>query len=164
MFAVLGYLDGQRRDEAALETARHHLTAGGLLLADVWYGTAVLARATTGAGRGDRDARRRPDHPRGDHELDSRRNICTVDYRLWRIQADHVSCRLANNTRLRYFFEPELEAFLSAAGFRFQRLARFRVSMSTRRTHLECGVCCPRALGTRQKVAETLSRLWLPCS
>jgi len=43
MFAVLGYQLTNDDVLAALHTVRRHLRRGGLLVADVWYGPAVLA-------------------------------------------------------------------------------------------------------------------------
>lgn len=123
MFAVLGYQIADRDVLAALACARRHLSAGGLLIFDVWYGPAVLRR---------RPARRVKEAARDGRrfvrtatsELDVARNLCTVRYRIrdesagGRRHADSVH-------RMRYFFAPELAQFLQVAGFRDLRLGAF---------------------------------------
>jgi SAM-dependent methyltransferase len=125
MFAVLGYLTDNAAVAGALTGARRHLTAGGLLFADVWYGPAVLAQrpservkviATPGGGQVIRAA---------SSELDARRDVCTVHYRLWRLEGGKLIAEVREEHPMRYFFEPELQAFLSAAGFELVRIGGF---------------------------------------
>jgi SAM-dependent methyltransferase len=125
MFAVLGYLTDNAEVEAALTTARCHLRAGGLLVADVWYGPAVLAQRPSqrvkviDTREGDRIIRA------ASSQLDVRRNLCSVDYQLWRFRGDRVCAEDHEEHTMRYFFEPELEAFVSGAGFDLQRIGAF---------------------------------------
>jgi SAM-dependent methyltransferase len=117
MFAVLGYLTRTADVQAALVAARRHLASGGVLFFDVWYGPAVLAqrpsqrvkvidtsdgatliRAATG-------------------QLQTRLNLCTVTYRLWRIRDRQLVGEVTEDHAMRYFFEPELEAMLDLANF-----------------------------------------------
>jgi SAM-dependent methyltransferase len=124
MFAVLGYQVGNADVQAALATARRHVGPGGLFFCDFWYGPAVLA---------ERPGQRVKviDTPGGQvirvasGELDARHNLCTVDYRVWRM----ADSRLVSETRerhpMRYFFAPELELLLAQAGFELQRLGAF---------------------------------------
>ncbi len=117
MFAVLGYLTDNASVLDALRATRRHLTRGGLLFADVWYGPAVLAQRpservklidTPSGGRVIRAA---------SSELDTRRNSCTVQYQLWRIEAGQLTAEVREAHPMRYFFEPELQLFLADAGF-----------------------------------------------
>jgi SAM-dependent methyltransferase len=125
MFAVLGYLTGNSEIQAALNSARRHLSVGGLLFADVWYGPAVLSERpservkvidTPSGGRVIRVA---------SSQLDTRRNVCTVDYHLLRLEDGKLTAEVREQHRMRYFFEPELEALLSAAGFELLRIGGF---------------------------------------
>ena len=125
MFAVLGYLTGNVDVHQALCAARRHLRPGGVLFADVWYGPAVLAQ---------RPSERVKVIERGDtgrlirsasSELDSRRNVCTVKYHLWRLRDRQLIDEVCEEHPMRYFFEPELELMLNAADFEMQRVGAF---------------------------------------
>ncbi|MBV9328767.1 MAG: class I SAM-dependent methyltransferase [Chloroflexi bacterium] len=125
MFAVLGYLTANADIQAALRAARRHLTADGLLVADVWYGPAVLAQRpservkvidTPTGGRVIRAA---------SSQLDTRRDVCTVDYHLWRLEDGKLTAEVCERHPVRYFFEPELQAFLASAGFELARIGGF---------------------------------------
>jgi SAM-dependent methyltransferase len=125
MFAVLGYLTRNADVRAALDTAKRHLRPGGVLFADVWYGPAVLAQRpservkvieTPDGGQVIRVA---------SSQLDTRRNVCTVDYHLWRLQAQQVVGEVRERHPMRYFFEPELEAMVGSSGFELQRVGGF---------------------------------------
>jgi SAM-dependent methyltransferase len=125
MFAVLGYLTDNAEVRAALDAARRHARAGAVLFGDVWYGPAVLAQRpservkvieTPGRGQVIRVA---------SSVLDTRRDVCHVAYRLWRLQGQRVCAEVHEQHAMRYFFEPELEAFLADAGFELVRLGAF---------------------------------------
>ena len=118
MFAVLAYMHGNADVLATLRNARRHLRDGGLLLLDVWNGTAVLfdpprdgeKAVPTAAGELRRSA---------SAELDVRRHLCRVHYRLeGAAQADETHT-------VRFFFPLELELFLDVAGFRLLSLTPF---------------------------------------
>lgn len=124
MFAVLGYLTSNAEVRCALDAARRHLRPGGVLFADVWYGPAVLAERPsdrmkvipTSTGKVIRAA---------SGELDIRRNVCTVQYRMWRIEHQTVVGESDERHEMRYFFEPELDMLVSAAGFELCRIGSF---------------------------------------
>lgn len=125
MFAVLGYQVCNADVQAALATARRHLSPTGLLFADVWYGPAVMAERpservkVTGASGGSQVIRV------ASGELDSRRNVCTVRYRLWHLDRGRLTAETREQHSMRYFFAPELELFLNATGFELLRLGAF---------------------------------------
>jgi SAM-dependent methyltransferase len=117
MFAVLGYLTRNDKICAALNGARRHLRPGGVLFADVWYGPAVLAQRPServkvidlaDGGQVIRVA---------SSELDTRRDVCTVSYHLWRMESRRLLAEVREQHAMRYFFEPELESMLASAGF-----------------------------------------------
>jgi SAM-dependent methyltransferase len=124
LFAVLGYLTENADVLAALNTARRHLRPGGILFADVWYGPAVLAqrpseRVKVLEGRDTRVIRA------ASGELDVRRNTCSVEYRLWRIQGERLCSETREQHTVRFFFEPELADFLDRAALDLQHVGAF---------------------------------------
>jgi hypothetical protein len=124
MFAVLGYQIGNADLQAALTTARQHLKPHGLFLCDFWYGPAVLANrpservkvVDTSDGQIIRVAT---------GELDALHNLCMVRYHVWRIAQSRVEAEVSEQHPMRYFFAPELELVLAAAGFELVRLGAF---------------------------------------
>lgn len=125
MFAVLGYLISNADVQQALCSARRHLRTGGVLFADVWYGPAVLAQRPSErvkvieTGAGGRVIRA------ASSELDSRHNMCTVKYQLWRLRDRQLIDEVREEHSMRYFFEPELELMLNSADFELQRVGAF---------------------------------------
>jgi SAM-dependent methyltransferase len=124
MFAVLGYQVGNSDVQAALSTARRHMRANGLLFCDFWYGPAVLGErpservkvSDTASGQVIRVA---------SGDLDTRHDLCLVRYHIWRIADGRVTAEAREQHPMRYFFAPELELCLSAAGFELVRLGAF---------------------------------------
>jgi SAM-dependent methyltransferase len=124
MFAVLGYQASDDQVVAALATARRHLSPGGLLAFDVWYGPAVLSQRPaervkvldTPHGAWQREAT---------PELDLSRHLCVVHYRLRRVQAESPAGDIAEDHSVRYFFPMELEQFLAAVGLELVHLSDF---------------------------------------
>jgi SAM-dependent methyltransferase len=124
MFAVLGYQLNNQDALAALQNARRHLNAAGTLIFDVWYGPAVLHL---------RPSERAKVIPTADGQivrfasgdLDSTRQICSVRYKVWRIQDDRVTARVEENHEMRYFFPLEIDLLLKASGFEKVRIGAF---------------------------------------
>jgi SAM-dependent methyltransferase len=124
MFAVLGYQIGNADLQAALTTVRQHVKRHGLFFCDFWYGPAVLANrpservkvVDTSDGQIIRVAT-------GD--LDALHNLCTVRYHVWRLAQRRVEAEVREQHPMRYFFAPELELVLAAAGFELVRLGAF---------------------------------------
>jgi predicted TPR repeat methyltransferase len=116
MFAVMGYLTTNEDFVAGLGTARAHLSPGGLLIFDVWFGPAVLTQ--------------RPEHRCQEFhegrteivrlvtpELDVLRQVTTVHYRILEIQDETVVSDMRETHEMRYFFLQELKLALWIAGF-----------------------------------------------
>lgn len=124
MFAVLSYQIENDDVLAALRTARRHLEPGGLLIAEVWYGPAVLHLRPEDRVRvlqeGDRTVIR---HSSG--QLNTGRQVCRVHYRIWELDGTQTAGETEEEHLVRYFFPRELELILDAAGFRLLRLGRF---------------------------------------
>lgn len=123
MFAVLGYQTATADVVAVLRTARRHLQPGGLLAFDIWYGPAVLHQrpgertrvVDTEAGQVQRLAH---------SELDTRRQVCTVTYRLAHL-GQGERAETVEEHRMRFFFPLELELLLQLAGFEALQLRSF---------------------------------------
>ncbi len=124
MFAVLGYQTTNSDVIAALNTARRHLSAGGLLIFDVWHGPAVLSQRPeqrmktidTENGRIIRFA---------SGEIDASNHVCHVNYDLWQSKGDKIISETKETHTMRYFFPLELELFLENTAFSLVDLKNF---------------------------------------
>jgi len=115
MFAVLGYQTSNQALYAALRTARRHLKPGGLFVCDFWYGPAVLKqqardRVKIVADGGDRIIRTSVVSTQPD------RDIVLVSTHILRLRGDRVIAESEEMHPMRYFFQPEIDFFLSQAG------------------------------------------------
>lgn len=124
MFAVLGYQTENADVLAALRAARRHLRPNGLLIADIWYGPAVLSQRP-----GDRV---RTIHSGSNTilrtssgKLDLRRHICTVHFHVWHMNGREIIAEVEERHAVRFFFPRELELFLEVSGFHLLRLGGF---------------------------------------
>jgi SAM-dependent methyltransferase len=124
MFAVLGYQTDNDAAIATLATAAAHLRPGGLFLADVWFGPAVLRERPT-------QRTRVIPTPGGyvlravEPTLEVTSQVVTVDYRLWQIEANRVASETREQHVMRYFFPQELDLLLRLAGLSLVRLTAF---------------------------------------
>jgi len=121
MFAVLSYHTDNRQLQAALRAIRDHLRRDALLLADFWYGPAVLAappedRTLTVDNEGTRWCRR----AQGTHDPTSQ--VVTVRYGVEQTAPDGTQTTIVEEHRMRYFFPQELALLLAGSGFDLVRL------------------------------------------
>lgn len=124
MFAVLGYQYENSDVLATLRNAHRHLKPHGLLILDVWYGPAVLAQRPgdrlkiipTEKGKLLRAA---------SGSLDIYHHLCSVSYRVWEIDGDHLVTETEETHQMRYFFPQELKLFLDLSGYRLLSLSAF---------------------------------------
>jgi SAM-dependent methyltransferase len=120
LFHVMSYMPANEDIEAAFQSARRHLTAGGIFIFDFWYGPAVLHL--------------KPSHRLKVYEnqetkiwrfaepvLRENENIVDVSYRVLTLDkaSGHVE-ETAETHRMRYFFKPELTYFLKQSGFKLK--------------------------------------------
>jgi SAM-dependent methyltransferase len=124
MFAVLGYQTKNTDIIFALNSARKHLVTDGLLIADIWYGPAVLKQRP-----GDR-IRVVPTVQgsilrTSQGKLDVLNHLCKVNFRLWEIRERELIKEVEEEHLMRYFFPRELELFLETTGFRMVRIGAF---------------------------------------
>jgi SAM-dependent methyltransferase len=124
MFAVLGYQLENSDVLSTLKAARQHLSPGGLLIFDVWYGPAVLTQRPsekikmipTKNGRILRLS---------SGALDTSQHCCEVQFHLWRLEGQRLVAETEETHRMRYFFPLELDLFLERSGFSLVRLGAF---------------------------------------
>jgi SAM-dependent methyltransferase len=117
MFAVLGYQQTNEDVRDTLAAARRHLEPDGILFFDVWYGPGVLI-SPPGVAEREIDTPEGPVLRKATGELDVRRHLCTVRYRLGRPGEEETEDHV-----MRYFFPRELELFLELAGFELVSLS-----------------------------------------
>ncbi|HUA53741.1 MAG TPA: class I SAM-dependent methyltransferase [Candidatus Sulfotelmatobacter sp.] len=124
MFAVIDLQIGDAAVRAALDTARHHLEPGGLLIFDCWYGPAVLAQRPSARVK-------RITHPEGTllrtgrGDLDAVRQICTVHYDIWWMPKGAAARHTEEHQEVRFFFPVELELLMARAGMVLRRMCDF---------------------------------------
>jgi SAM-dependent methyltransferase len=117
LFHVISYLPNNEDIMAVLSTARSHLKKGGIFLFDCWYGPAVLSQQPEV-----REKRFENDRFRilrvAEPKMIANANIVEVNYRLSvEEKANGRIEKIEETHRMRYFFKPEIEMFLSLAGF-----------------------------------------------
>lgn len=120
MFAVLGYQLEDGDVLAGLGTARVHLAEGGLLLFDCWYGPAVMHQKPS-------DRVKSVETPEGTvrraarSSLDLARRRIRIEFDVERGVAGGVE-QSRETHEVRFFFEEDVERFLSASGFELIRI------------------------------------------
>jgi SAM-dependent methyltransferase len=123
-FNVLGYMYDNDDFIAALNTARANLRHGGLLIADFWYGPAVVADPPRERFReivtGDTRLLR---FSSGIHEPELQR--IRVSIRVIDIQHRHVRADTEESHLVRYFFPLEFDLALRARGFVLSTIADY---------------------------------------
>jgi SAM-dependent methyltransferase len=123
-FNVIGYMTSNDDALGALGAARKNLRQDGLLIADFWYGPAVVVdppgentrEFETGQARVVRSSS-------GLHLPDSQR--CEITVKVTRLQGDRVLEQAEETHRVRYFFPLELELMLRVSGFELLALTGF---------------------------------------
>jgi SAM-dependent methyltransferase len=124
LFAVLGYQTTNSDVLAALRTAREHLSLGGVLVADIWYGPAVLHE-----GPEQRVALVEADDVRmlrvANASVDTLAQCARVHYRLWQFDGDRIVAEAEEEHEMRFFFPRELELMLEVSGMTLVRLGAF---------------------------------------
>lgn len=124
MFAVMSYMTANADLAAALNTIRHHLRPGGLLVFDAWFGPGVLS---------DRPAVRYKVVQAGDERafrfvqptLDVVTQTVDVSYKVMRIHGDRIVEETDEVHAMRFFFAQEVDHHLHCAGFRLLNLCPF---------------------------------------
>jgi len=124
MFAVLGYQVTNADLTAALRAARQHLSIGGLLIFDVWFGPAVLAERPT-----DRIKQSQLDDTRvirlAQPEFDLLAQTVLVNYTILQLAGDRIKQQFSEAHAMRFFFPQELNYFLEQSGFEVRHMCPF---------------------------------------
>jgi SAM-dependent methyltransferase len=123
-FNVLGYMSSNEDFTAALATARANLRAGGIFLADFWYGPAVVIdppgeRLREIDGGESKFLR----YSRGVHEPD--RQCIRIAIRVIEMQDDRIRADTEEVHTMRYFFPLELDLALKSRGLRLAALTGY---------------------------------------
>ncbi len=124
LFAVLSYVVDDDELAATLRNVRAHLAPGGLFLAEVWYGPAVLreppedreATVTVGSARYRRRATTRHD---------PLRQQARVTYEIEKSAASGAERVTSETHALRYFFPRELASLVRDAGLELVTLGSY---------------------------------------
>lgn len=121
MFAVLGYQVSNADLAGTLATVRRHLRPGGLLVADFWYGPAVLRH-----GPSDRIHEHQVNGMGLLRLAQARMNTLEhrvdVRYRILQIQGQQVTAETEEEHAMRFFFPQELHYMASVAGLHLRHL------------------------------------------
>jgi SAM-dependent methyltransferase len=123
-FNVIGYMTSNDDALGALGAARKNLRQDGLLIADFWYGPAVVVdppgENTRRFETGDAVVVRSSS---GLHLPDSQR--CEITVKVTRLQGNTVLEQAEETHQVRYFFPLELELMLRISGFKLLALTGF---------------------------------------
>jgi SAM-dependent methyltransferase len=116
LFHVIGYQTSNLALSASIKTAADHLKPDGLFFFDFWFGPAVLTEKPS--VRIKRFSDKAIDVTRiSEPVLDVNQNIVSINFDVFvEDKRTHVVNRISENHRMRYFFVPELERFLTLQG------------------------------------------------
>jgi SAM-dependent methyltransferase len=124
MFAVLGYQTEDRDILAALATAGAHLSPGGLLIFDVWFGPGVLADPPASRTREVREGKTRVVRHTAS-TMDLARQVVSVNFDVEATEGRTCTERCREEHRMRFFFPREIALLLGATGLTPRLLAPF---------------------------------------
>jgi SAM-dependent methyltransferase len=123
-FNVLGYLTSNDDVLSALGSVRKNLRQDGLLIADFWYGPAVVVDPPGQNTREfEADGVQIVRFSSGRHLPDSQ--SCEISVKVTRLKGDRVIDEALETHPVRYFFPLELELMLGISGFRLMALTGF---------------------------------------
>lgn len=124
MFNVLGYQTTNQDVEDALKAVHKHLNLGGLFVADVWFGPAVLQerpqeRVKTVEDKDGKIIRR------AFPVLDILAQTVQVNYTTSKVSKDNTINNVKESHVVRFFFYQELLNFLERNGFQVLKICPF---------------------------------------
>ena len=123
-FNVLGYMTSNDDALSALGATRGNLRDGGLLVADFWYGPAILAdppgqNTRTFGADGNGFIRASTGHHLPDEQC------CEIHLKVSKLEQGRIVDESTEIHRVRYFFPLELELLLRISGFQLLALTGF---------------------------------------
>lgn len=117
LFHVASYQTSNHDIAAMIRTAREHLGLGGVFLFDCWYGPGVLSDRPTSRVLVLEDSRTRVERV-ATPEMYPDENLVSVHYQIQiEDRVDNSATTFEEIHPMRYFFVPELRAYLAATGF-----------------------------------------------
>jgi len=123
-FNVLGYMSSNDDLLAALASVRRNLREGGLFVADIWYGPAVLANPPGDRVREiDGGNKRTFRMVSSVHVPDAQ--CCEVRIAVLELEGDRIKSETKETHRVRYFHPLEIDLALRAARLRLAGLSAF---------------------------------------
>jgi SAM-dependent methyltransferase len=146
LFHVMSYQTGNDDVAAAFATVAAHLEPGGLFIFDFWYGPGVLTDLPAVRVR-----RLEDEHTRvlriAEPVLDTCRNVVDGRYEIrFENKADAGSELIRETHCMRYFFLPELEVMLRAAGFEWLEAREWMSDRKPSQQSWNTVVCCRLAM------------------
>lgn len=123
MFAVMGYQTSNKDFEDTLISVYSHLSPGGLLVFDVWFGPAVLTEKPQDRMKIVKSQNKkiiRYAHP----ILDVVHHTVEVNYTILEI-TDQKATEITEHHLMRYFFYQEIAYFLEKSGFKLLQIKPF---------------------------------------
>jgi len=116
LFHVMSYQTSNADLAAAFQTAKEHLSPGGVFVFDCWYGPAVLRQWPTVTHKDLTDDATEV-HRVAVPEIHAETNMVDVNYTVTVTdRATGTSEELRETHHMRYLFSPEIEAGLTSAG------------------------------------------------
>jgi predicted TPR repeat methyltransferase len=140
LFHVISYQSTNAQLFQFLENASLHLNNNGLFIFDFWYGPAVLSIKPSIRVKRLQNSTITL-HRTAESEINIRRNTVDVNYNLLvRNNLESTFTEVNETHRMRYFFEVELEEYLSKYGF---KIIKFEEWLTSSKPNSETwGVCC----------------------
>lgn len=124
MSTILGYVASNEDIVRVLQSVRAILRQGALLIADIWYGPAVLAQGPSTKFR-EIQGQDRTVLRIAEGEIDLIREIYETTISLWTLSNSQLVGQSRERHEIRFFFPRELELFLSSTGFALSGLFGF---------------------------------------
>lgn len=116
LFHVVSYLTKNSQLQSMFENVSKHLKVGGIFFFDVWYGPAVLTQKPESRVKQTEDEFIQVSRL-ATPKIDFSRNIVDVNYAITLTNKADLKIETLNETHsMRYFFLPEIELLLTAAG------------------------------------------------
>lgn len=130
MFAVLSYQLSNEDVSKALRTVRDNLKQGGIFIADLWYGPAVLAQRPSDRVKSARSSEETVIRAATGH-LNTSAHVCHVRYQTWHFAGGRLKEDVSHHA-MRFFFPLELRLMLDVAGLELLSLTGSPEDWTTR--------------------------------